>query len=176
MGECGRRMADKSTRERKNREMMKGEKSRARERRRDNRRKRTGRRGEEKRREKERGEERERRTKIDNWEKTSGIMQGRKKRDKAERRRKGQADKERDGKSDEGEKGGKAGPKRKRKERERERPAPCTCVTVRPRTRRWVLISQRAPRRRASFCEPCFFRHGARRGATGEGAGVVRRS
>jgi len=82
--------------------------------------------------------------------------------------------KERDG--DEGEEGGEAGPKREGKERERERPAPCTCVTVRPRTRRWVLISQRAPRRRASFCEPCFFRHGARRGATSEGAGVARRS
>lgn len=75
-----------------------------------------------------------------------------------------------------GEEGGKAGPKRKGEERERERPTPCTCVTVRPRTRRRVLISQRAPRRRASFCEPCFFRHGARRGATGEGAGVVRRT
>ncbi|KYQ56515.1 hypothetical protein ALC60_04592 [Trachymyrmex zeteki] len=63
----------------------------------------------------------------------------------------------------------------KGKERERERPTPCTCVTVRPRTRRRVLISQRAPRRRASFCEPCFFRRcTARRGAArsdeGEGA------
>lgn len=59
----------------------------------------------------------------------------------------------------------------KGKERERERPTPCTCVTVRPRTRRRVLISQRAPRRRASFCEPCFFRRSAAwRGATDEGA------
>ncbi|KYM94869.1 hypothetical protein ALC62_14464 [Cyphomyrmex costatus] len=57
----------------------------------------------------------------------------------------------------------------KGKERERERPTPCTCVTVRPRTRRRVLISQRAPRRRASFCEPCFFRRcTARRGAAAE--------
>lgn len=80
--------------------------------------------------------------------------------------------KERDGRAAKarGEKGGKAVPKRKRgKERERERPTPCTCVTVRPRTRRRVLISQRAPRRRASFCEPCFFRRSERRGATDGG-------
>lgn len=84
--------------------------------------------------------------------------------------------------NDEGEESGKAGPKRKGEERERERPTPCTCVTVRPRTRRRVLISQRAPRRRASFCEPCFFRHGARcgRGCRGRapyvGGGRVEKS
>lgn len=66
----------------------------------------------------------------------------------------------------EGEEDGKAVPKRKGKERERERPTPCTCVTVRPRTRRRVLISQRAPRRRASFCEPCFFRRGRAKGGS----------
>ncbi|KYN10114.1 hypothetical protein ALC57_17804 [Trachymyrmex cornetzi] len=72
-----------------------------------------------------------------------------------ERRRKGQMDKREGWVSSEGV----------------ERPTPCTCVTVRPRTRRRVLISQRAPRRRASFCEPCFFRRcTARSDEGGEGA------
>lgn len=48
--------------------------------------------------------------------------------------------------------------KKSRVKRERKKePTPCTCVTVRSRTRRRVLISQRAPRRRASFLRALLF-------------------
>lgn len=43
------------------------------------------------------------------------------------------------------------------KETELGGPTRCTCVTVRPRTRRRVLINQRAPRCRASFLRALLF-------------------
>lgn len=46
---------------------------------------------------------------------------------------------------------------KERKRGENEGPTRCTCVTVRPRTRRHVLINQRAPRRRASFLRALLF-------------------